>query len=83
MIMARKNMATEKTGPLKNTYQGIVMVETNLPITTPPKDRVLRFIKILQIFSSCFNVNSIFSIIAWNKKRVNAIFNREACSVIR
>ena len=38
-------MATEKTSPLKNTYQGIVMVETNLPITTPPKDRVPRFIK--------------------------------------
>ena len=64
MIMAKKNMATEKTRPLRNTCHGIVTVETNLPITIAPKDRVPRFIKILQIFSSCFGVNSIFLIVA-------------------
>ena len=57
-------MATEKTRPLRNTCHGIVTVETNLPITIAPKDRVPRFIKILQIFSSCFGVNSIFLIVA-------------------
>nr|CBX31858.1 unknown protein [uncultured Desulfobacterium sp.] len=70
-------MATEKTSPLRNTCHGIVTVETNLPITIAPKDRVPRFIKILQIFSSCFGVNSIYLTIAWNKKGVNTIFNRE------
>ena len=61
MIMAKKNIAMEKTRPLRNTCHGIIMVETNLPMTIAPKDKVPRFIKILAIFSSCFGAISITS----------------------
>ena len=64
-------MVTEKIKPLRNTCHGIVTFETNLPMTIAPKDKVPRFMKILQIFSSCFGVKSIFLILRWNKKRVN------------
>ena len=60
MIMAQKNMVMEKSKPARNTYHGIMITETNLPMTSAPKDNVPRFIKILPIFSNCFGVNNIF-----------------------
>ena len=57
IIMARENITRENARPLWNTYHGIIIAETNLPITSAPKDMVPRFIKILPIFSICFAVN--------------------------
>lgn len=58
--MAEKNMVMEKSKPARNTCHGIVMVETNLPMTMAPNESVPRFIRILPIFSNCFGVNNIF-----------------------
>ena len=59
MMIAQKKMVTEKIKPKRETFQGIVTAEINLPITSAPKDNVPKFIRILLIFSNCFVVNCI------------------------
>ena len=75
--MVRENITRENARPLWNTYHGIIIAETNLPITSAPKDMVPRFIKILPTFSICFAVNFITNLsISRLNEKVNRVLKK-------